>query len=366
MGLPLRKRLCKHCCMSTLKDVARQAGVSVPTASRVLNPRNPHVSGRPETIRRIREAAEELDYTPNAAARSLSTSRTQNIALLLDSARDNPEEDFYWAPIIRGIASQCGREEFGCLFSVIDYQQADRFEIPISIREKRVDGFIATHPIGMNNIEFIDKLLQIQTPFVIVSFSSSNPKVWSVSCDPALGYRDACHHLAGLGHRKVGYMIYPEWSAVEDRLLLSPERIAPEGMEFTPVVVDPTQHRHVEIAEMIAEKIATGELDVTALIIGDVIGIHLISRLAERGIRVPEDFSIVGSDDSYACSLSNPRLTSIHCPLEEMGVAAVSMLSERIKAHRNNQPLVARHLSIPKGFTLGSSTGPVPGGSEEG
>ncbi len=352
--------------MATLKDIAKKAGVSAPTASRILSPRSSHISAKPETIKRVREIAKELNYVPNAAARSLSTSRTQNIALLLDSARDNPEEDFYWAPIIRGIASQCGLEEFGCLFSVIDYQQADRFEIPISIREKRVDGFIATHPIGMNNIEFINKLLQTQTPFVIVSFSSSNPKVWSVSCDPALGYRDACHHLAGLGHRKVGYMIYPEWSAVEDRLLLSPERLAPEGMEFTPVIVDPTEHRHVEIAESIADKIACGALDVTTLIIGDIIGIHLISKLAERGIRVPEDFSIVGSDNSYACSLSNPRLTSIDCPLEEMGEAAVSMLSERIKAHRNNQPLVARHLSIPKSFTLGNSTGPVPGGSEGG
>ncbi|MEI8205352.1 MAG: LacI family DNA-binding transcriptional regulator [Kiritimatiellales bacterium] len=346
--------------MSTLRDIAQKAGVSVPTVSRILNPRGTHISARPETIKRIRDAADELHYTPNAAARSLSTSRTQNIALLLDSARDNPEEDFYWAPIIRGIAKQCRRDSTGCLISLEKYREADRFEIPLSIREKKVDGFIATHPIGMNNVEFIDKLILTRTPFVIVSFFSSDPRVWSISCDPAIGYRDACRHLAGLGHKKIGYMIYPEWTAAEDRIIWSPERASGEKLVFSPVTIDLSQYNHAKIAEGIAEKIVSGKLDITALIIGDIIGIHLIAQLAAKGIRVPEDFSIVGFDDSYVCTLSSPKLTSIQCPLEEMGVAAVSMLSERIKAEHRGQSIAARHLSLPKSFIVRDSTGPAP------
>jgi len=346
--------------MSTLKDIAQKAGVSVPTVSRILSPKGSHISARPETIKRIRDAADELHYTPNAAARSLSTSRTQNIALLLDSARDNPEEDFYWAPVIRGIAKQCRRDMTGCFVSLEKYREADRFDIPLSIREKKVDGFIATHPIGMNNVEFIDKLILTRTPFVIVSFFSSDSRVWSVSCDPAIGYRDACRHLAELGHKKIGYMIYPEWKAAEDRVLWSPERVSGENLVFSPVIIDLSQYNHAKIAERIAKSIFSGALDITALIIGDIIGIHLIDQLAKKGIRVPKDFSIVGFDDSYACTLSTPKLTSIQCPLEEMGVAAVSMLSERIKAHQNEYPIAARHLSLPKGFVVRDSTGPAP------
>ena len=360
MGLSFRNRLCKHSDMSTLKDVAQKAGVSVPTVSRVLNPKGSHISARPETIQRIRDAADELNYTPNAAARSLITSCTRNIALLLDSARDNPKEDFYWAPIIRGITKQCTQDQLGCLFSVEHYHEGGHFDIPICIREKKIDGFIATHPVGMRNTEFIDNLLRTQMPFVVLSFCSSDPRVWSVFCDPASGYREACRHLAELGHKRVGYMVDAEWKVAEYRLPWSPEQVTPEDLIFSPVTIDLSEHHHTEIAEKIAHEIASGELDITAIIMGDIIGIDLISRLAEKGIRVPEDFSIIGFDDSYACTLSRPRLTSIHSPLEEMGAAAVSMLSERIKVQNSGQPIAARHLSIPKSFTLGDSTGPAP------
>ena len=349
--------------MSTLKDVAQRAGVSAPTVSRVLNPRGAHISARPETIQRIQKAADELNYTPNAAARSLITNCTRNIALLLDSARDNPREDYYWAPIIRGITKQCTQDQLGCLFSVAHYLEAGLFDVPICIREKKIDGFIATHPLGMKNSEFIDNLLQTQMPFVVISFCSSDPRVWSVFCDPASGYRVACRHLSELGHKKVGYMIDAEWSVAEYQLPWSPEQLTPEKIVFSPVFIDLLQYHHTEIAERIACEIVSGELDITAIIIGDVIGVDLISRLADKGVRVPEDFSIIGFDDSYACTLSKPRLTSIHSPLEEMGAAAVSMLSERIKVQNSGQPVAARHLSIPKSFTLGDSTGPAPNAS---
>ncbi len=348
--------------MPTLKDIAKETGLSIPTVSRILNPKGGHIPASAETIKRVRDVANKLNYTPNALAQSLSTNRTRNIALLLDSARNNSEEDFYWAPTILGITKQCQQEMLGCMISLEDYRNVHRLELPLNIREKKVDGFIATHPIGMNDSEFIDKLIHIQTPFVVISSFSTDPRVWSVVCDPSEGYRKACRHLTELGHRKIGYMTYPEWNAAEDRTVWSPRQLSENSLCFSPVTVDLSQYQHEEIAEQIAEKIATGELDITALFIGDVIGIHLTTCLAAKGIRVPEDFSIVAFDDSYACRLSSPKLTSIHSPLEEMGRVAVSMLSEKIKSkqEQSDEVPVTRHLSLPRDFVIRESTGPAP------
>ena len=344
--------------MATLKDIARKTGLSVPTISRILNPRNGHIPAKPETINRVRQVAKSLSYTPNAQARSLATNRTGNIALLCDTLRDTPEENAFWSRVMSGILRECKTIDMGCFVGLENYSNFADFEIPIGIREQKVDGFIITHPLGKTDAKVLNKFLEHGVPFVVISSVSTDPRIWSVCCDPTLGYQQACHHLIQLGHEKIGYCVYPQWEAQENRQKMMPAPIdAGANVEFTPIEIDTSTYTHREIGENIAKELISGKLDITAIVTGDIIAMHLLNRLTECGVRVPDDMSIIGMDDIYMCRLIKPKLSSLRSPLEEMGAAAVNLLLENIKISANQSSACARHLTLPKIFVPRESTG---------
>jgi DNA-binding LacI/PurR family transcriptional regulator len=347
--------------MATLKDIAKKTGLSVPTVSRILNPRNGHIPAKQETINKVRQVAKSLHYTPNAQARSLATNRTDNIALICDTLRDTPEENAFWSRVMSGILRESKNKHIGCFVGLENYSDLSGFEIPIGIRERKVDGFIITHPLGNTDAKVLEKFLEYGLPFVVISSVSTNPQIWSVCCDPTLGYQQACRHLAQLGHQKIGYSTYPQWEAMEDRQKMMPAPIAIENgrLEFVPIEIDTSKFTHKQIAEKIADDLTCGKLDVTAIVTGDVISMHLINFLSERGIRIPEDISLIGMDDIYMCQFTKPKLSSLRSPLEEMGAAAVDLLLENIRISSSMPQASARHLTLPKMFIERDSTAPA-------
>jgi LacI family transcriptional regulator len=345
--------------MATLKDIAKKTGLSVPTVSRILNPRNGHIPAKQDTINKVRQIAKSLHYTPNAQARSLATNRTGNIALLCDTLRDRPEENAFWSRVMSGILRECKQNGVGCFMGLENYSNFADFEIPIGIREQKVDGFIITHPLGKTDAKVLDKFLEYGLPFVVISSVSSDPRIWSVCCDPTLGYQQACGHLIELGHKKIGYSVYPQWEAREDRqrMMPAPLNIADGKLEFMPIEIDISTYSHKEIGEKIAADFIEGKLDITALVTGDIIAMHMLNHLTESGLKVPNDISIIGLDDIYMCQLVKPKLSSLRSPLEEMGSAAVNLLLENIRISSTNPTPCARHLTLPKVFVARESTG---------
>lgn len=348
--------------MATLKDIAIKTGLSVPTISRILNPRNGHIPAKPETINKVRQVAKSLNYTPNAQARSLATNRTGNIALICDTLRDTPEENAFWSRVMSGILRECKKINTGCFVGLENYSNFANFEIPIGIREQKVDGFIITHPLGKTDAKVLNKFLEYGVPFVVISSASTDPRIWSVCCDPTLGYQQACNHLISLGHTKIGYSVYPQWEASENRQKMMPAPLHTNNpdVQFIPVEIDISTYTHKEIGESMASDIINGRLDITAIVTGDIISLHLLNHLTQCGYKVPDDISIIGMDDIYMCQLVKPKLSSLRSPLEEMGAAAVNLLVENIKisSEQENKPC-ARHLTLPKMFVQRQSTGPA-------
>jgi LacI family transcriptional regulator, galactose operon repressor len=347
--------------MATLKDIAIKANLSVPTVSRILSPRGGHYPFKPETIARVHQIAKHLNYIPNAAAQSLATNKTGNIALVLDTHRNTPEESTFWSPVMSGILRQCRESSISCIVSIEDYYNIDNFEMPMGIRQQKVDGFIITHPLGNTDEKVLGKFIKFGLPFVVLSWYSADPQIWSVCCEPSAGYHQACRHLAEFGHRKIGYCVYPVWHAPDTSEKIAPQPINLPGYDinFTPILTDTTKYSHREMGQLIAEDIINGKLDITALVVGDIIAIQIIETLAENNIKVPEDISIIGTEDTFFSQLSKPKLTCLRSPLEEMGTSAVTLLTENINGHKSDKKLTARHLTLPKLFVARDSTGPV-------
>ncbi|MBE0535441.1 MAG: LacI family DNA-binding transcriptional regulator [Phycisphaerae bacterium] len=353
--------------MATLQDIAKQAGVSIPTVSRILNPKNGPRVASAKTELLVRQIARKLNYFPNASARALSTQRTQNIGLMWDKRMDSPEETIFWSPVLRGLMAGCKRAGYDCMVSVEDYHTPKGFELPRGFRERSVDGVVVTYPLGDAAKQVQNKLIESGIPFVVIWASFVDPSVWSVDVDSNPGIRQALLHLYEFGHRKIGYCVYPHWHLGEYHASEQLEKQVRQefGINLTPLVVDLTRNTHQEEGQNLADKLASGELDITAMIMGDLISIEAIKRLSEKNIRVPDDFSVIGLAGTKVCEYCTPTLSTLVSPLVEVGEKAASLLVDDIKAGLLGVKLEPRHVTLSQGFIARESTGPVPAGGKK-
>ncbi len=353
--------------MATLQDIAQRAGVSVPTVSRILNSYNNDRSASKATEDRVRQIASELNYAPNAAARALSTRRTHNIGVMWDKRMDAPEETVFWSGVLQGVMAGCKEMGYECMVSVEDYRVGDTFELPRSFREKYADGVIVTYPLGDTKKIVQQELLSRKIPFVAIWTAAGDERIWSVDVDPNPGFQQAVMHLYSLGHREIGYCVYPQSQTGEYHASKELEKKTKRefGIDLIPLEVDLTRYSHLEYGQRLAKAIYEGEIPITAMIMGDVISVEAIRCLSDYGVKVPEQFSVVGLSDTFLCKFSHPRLTSIVQPLNQLGREAVTLLVEAMKAKSMGVNLTPRHMSLPQGFIVRDSTGPLSNGGKK-
>jgi len=349
--------------LATLQDIAKQAGVSVPTVSRILNPHNhgpKAASVKTEVL--VRQIAKKLNYSPNGSARALSTQRTRNVGIMWDRRMDSPEEAIFWSPVLRGIMAGCKKAGYECMVSVEDYRTPKGFEMPRGFRERSVDGVIVTYPLGDTAKAVQMKLIESEIPFVVIWASFVDPKVWSVDIDFSPGFRQALLHLYEYGHRKIGYCVYPHWQVGEYRASDDLERQVRQdfGIDLTPLPVDLTRNTHRQKGRSLAKDIVSGKLDITAMIMGDLICIEMMRELTKSNFNVPEDLSVIGLAGTQVCEYCTPRLTTLVSPLVEIGEKAASLLVDDIKAEFLGVKLKPRHVTLSQRFVVHESTGPVP------
>ncbi len=347
--------------MANLKDIAKLAGVSVPTVSRILNPFNKTRSASDETELRVRKIASELNYSPNASARALSTRRTHNIGIMWDKRLDSREESLFWSPVLRGLMSGCRLAGYECMVSVEDYCKDEKFELPRGFRERYVDGLVITYPLGDTQELIKEKLIESGVPFVVIWSKDPDERVWTVGLDPNPGFRQALLHLYEHGHRNIGYCVYPHWQVGEYHVSteLEAQIQAEFGIKLIPLEVDLTRYSHMDEGQRLAASIISGQLDISAMIMGDAISIHLMRCLSQSGIMVPDDLSIVAMSNTYLCDCSNPRLSTIDGPLVGLGEKAAELMADCIRAKEAGINLNPQHIMLPQGFVARDSTGPV-------
>ncbi|WGL51095.1 LacI family DNA-binding transcriptional regulator [Nocardioides sp. BP30] len=292
--------------MVTLRDVARAAGVSPATASRALG--NPDVVAA-GTRERVLRTARELGYRANQAARALATGDSGMIGLVVPDI-----ESPFFASIAKGVDARA--RELGSSVLIADTQEDAELEAEVAGRvQERVEGVILCSPrMGTADLGGLADL----GPTVLINRESSD--LPSVSFETPTGVRAALAHLRSLGHRVIAYVGGPHsaWADAERRSALH----AVPGLR----IVDLGHHRpvHDSGAAAVDTVMACGASAV--LCYNDLVAVGLVRSLQSRGIRVPEDISVVGFDDIALATLTAPALTTVRLPWAAAGRVAVDLL----------------------------------------
>lgn len=293
----------------TLVDVANAAGTSTSTVSRALSdPDKVNASTR----RRIERIARDLGYSPNRVARSLSVGRTSTIGLIVPDIA-NP----FFPPLIKAVQARAGAKNNAVLLTDTDEHASD--EIPRArTLSRQVDGLIIASPRTPDN-----RLHEFLELGKVVFVNRQVDGAACVTIENADGIREAVEHLAALGHRSIAYLNGPRrsWSNRQRRnsMVAACKAFHVELVEYGPF------EPQVEAGVRAADLVQAGE-STAAVAYDDLIALGVMARLAERGLRVGQDMSVIGIDDSPMSGLAYPTLTSIHVPNAEAGRAAVDML----------------------------------------
>lgn len=304
--------------MTTIRDVAKRAGVSVATVSRVMNG-TANVS--PELRERVWEAIKALNYSPSALARGLSTRISRTIGVCVPSIIKHP----FWAQVVTGIEDVCrqnGYNLFLCNTDTNPQRERDYIEL---LRTRRVDGIIVG-PSG-DSAAHLQNLLTPQWPLVMVDRKFLDLEAPTVLVDNYHASFEAVEYLIRLGHRRIGVVAGPHSHTVaKDRIRGYQDALRHHGL---PVDEDLIRMRSYEDEHAHAAASALLDLDdpPTAIFCcSGRLAKGVLHVLQERGVRIPEEVSLLTFDDLDWMTLVRPPVTAIAQPAVEMGRKAMQIL----------------------------------------
>jgi LacI family transcriptional regulator len=326
----------------TIYDVAARAGVSIKTVSRVMN-NEPNV--RPAMRDRVLEAAEALDYSPNLSARSLAGSRSFVIAVFVDAALtiDHWQSERgadYLSRIQLGATLQCRDAGYHLLIELIDHDAPRvRQEVAALLAALKPDGVILTPPSSDNEtvLELLDKA---GTPYVRLGPERPDGVGPRVHMDDVAAAREMTEHLAGLGHKRIGFIIgEPRYGASQARrqgYLAAMKSLKLPVSDSWVRQGDFTFQSGLEQAKAL---LALPDRPTAIFASNDDMALGCLAAVAEAGLTAPGDVSVAGFDDSPSARFSRPQLTTVRQPVVEMASLATRLLiSGVIKGSASKSP----------------------------
>ncbi len=346
----------------TIHEVAAAAGISYGTVSRVIN-NAPYV--KPETRQRVEEAMQRLGYTVDRRARSLAGGQSHVLAVLVPDLGTG-----YIGEIIRGIDAEVELAQYDLLLYTTHREAAKESSYVATIARGLADGLLLVLPSDLEGVA--GRLRQIEFPFVLVDYQGVEENVPAVCATNWQGAYNATEYLIGLGHRRIGCITgNMEMNSARQRLEGYQARCAP--------TISPPNPRWFGTASSTSPKptrprsalLALSDPPTAIFASNDHMAIAAIDALRDKGLRVPEDMSVVGFDGIPQAGQVHPPLTTVSQPLAKMGRVATQMLLDQLAdpgkpARRIELPteLIIRGSCRPRGGRLGSQRrDPRQGGS---
>jgi LacI family transcriptional regulator len=341
----------------TLRDVARVAGVHPATVSRALNEETRALVNE-ETARRVLSAAEELGYQPNPIARGLKTNRSYTIGVLIPDLT-NP----LFPPILRGIEDRLETAGYTPLIANTDNDPERELLDSQTMRARQVDGIIAA--TARRDHRLHDALLETGIELVLVNRRQEELPVSSATADDRMGMRLSVEHLVSLGHTRIAHLAGPlDYSTGLDRHEGFHETMRAAGLEPDPeLVLVAEAFTESEGARLCEQLMAAGRNFTAVAAANDLLALGCYDVFAERGVRCPEEVSVVGFNDMPFAARFQPPLTTIHIPHYEIGKAAGELMLERLqdadsepREIRLEPSLVVRGSAAPKAGEEGAAS----------
>lgn len=320
----------------TIRDVAERAGVAKSVVSTVLNGRETSTTRvSEETSRRVRQAALDLHYRPNALARGLAQKRTDILGIVPLWAGYLSVWSGFVSEMMQGVAATALRERYSVLLS---FEQHENLEQQVSsITDGRIDGALLWRP---PSDPLAQRLQEVGFPVVMMFGHHENRAIWSVDCDNFTGGRLATEYLISLGHSRILHLTGdPRHSYVRDRRLGYEQTMESAGLPVRPewILNVGWELSGEEAYDHVRRQLARPERPTAVFAWYDGVALQVLRKASEWGLRVPDDFSIIGFDSTTECAYTSPPLTSVRQPIEAIAACAATMLIQKIRGESIEQ-----------------------------
>ena len=305
----------------TLEDVAKKAGVSRSTVSRVVN----GFDSISEDVRnRVLKVIEETGYHPNAAARALASHRSKIIGLILPHSVSMLFTDPYYPHLLKGISQSCNQNQYTLAFFLFSSEEDEKVNFTSITSMGLLDGvLVQSDHFGKQRI--VNHLLEAKMPHVVIGRPRQPEKVSFVDVDNVNGANNAVTHLVHLGYQRISTITGPLQSTVGiDRRDGYLNALKKHALGVDPELIEEGYFTE-QSGYNAMQKLFSKNPD-AVFAASDMMAFGAIRAIREHGLSIPEDIAVIGFDDIPLTPLSNLGLTTIHQPVNELGEQAVRLL----------------------------------------
>ncbi|EKF9121905.1 substrate-binding domain-containing protein [Vibrio cholerae] len=309
--------------MATMKDIARLAGVSTSTVSHVIN-KSRFVSD--EIAERVNNAAQQLNYAPSALARSLKMNRTKTIGMLVTTST-NP----FFGEVVKGVERSCYHQGYNL---ILCNTEGDNQRMKASINtllQKRVDGLLLMcSTLEGERLDVFDRYPDI--PIVVMDWGPILFASDKIQDNSLQGGYMAAKHLIECGHKEIGCITGPLIRHQAQMRYEGYKRaLAEAGIAINPDWIVESDFECEGGYQAFEKLYQRGKLPSALFVSNDMMAMGVIQAASQRGLRVPDDLSLIGYDDVHIAKFMTPALTTIHQPKYRLGKAAVDTLLYRLE-----------------------------------
>ncbi|MHC5217183.1 catabolite control protein A [Enterococcus sp. LJL128] len=326
----------------TIYDVAREADVSMATVSRVVNG-NPNV--KPATRKKVLEVIDRLDYRPNAVARGLASKKTTTVGVIIPDV-----SNIFFSSLARGIDDVATMYKYNIILANSDGNDQKEVNVLNNLLAKQVDGIIFMgHHI---TDEIRGEFSRSKTPVVLAGSIDPDEQVGSVNIDYSAATKDATDLLAKNGNKKIAFVSGALIDPINGKNRMSgyKEALTENGLSYNEGLIFESEYKFkdgINLAERIRNSGATA-----AVVTDDELAIGLLDGMLDAGIKVPEDFEIITSNNSLLTEVARPKLSSVTQPLYDIGAVAMRLLTKLM----NKEEIEDKTVILPYGLDKKGST----------
>ncbi|MDR1736145.1 MAG: LacI family transcriptional regulator [Oscillospiraceae bacterium] len=324
--------------MITLKDIAREAGVSITTVSNVIHKKKNRVS--PELVSKVQGIINRENYIPSMTARTLASNSSPIIGIINHLVSQNVGgflSDPFHNSFMGSIENIVREKGYFIMVRTVESPRA----LEEVYRNWNIAGMIFT---GLFQDEFFESVRGMGIPYVLIDSYIDLPGVCNVGLEDRRGGYLATRHLLERGHRVIAFTspVIRKNGVVEQRFLGYKQALDEFGVPFDPALVFEQEisiSEGRELGHVLGQNKSVTGIFSTA----DILAAGIVAGLRDMGIRIPEDKSIVGFDDNYLCQITHPRLTTVHQDAEEKGVIAIELMVAQLAG----KPIRERNITLP-------------------
>lgn len=335
----------------TIFDVARVAGVSYSTVSRVVNG-HPHI--RHSTRQRVQQAMADLGYVAHVSARTLASGRSQIVGLLAQEL-----ESSFFLSVIKGVDQQVSVAGYDFMLCTTHDRREKEAEYVARLSHGMVDGLLVILPRGLP--DYVEMLREAHFPFVLIDYDDEAPGCDVVNAANRPGALAAISHLVSLGHCRIGFITgTSNVGSTFQRLEGYKDALQAAGIPFAPELVVQGDFLEPRGFDATRELLSLADRPTAIFASSDAAAFGVLRAARDAGLRVPADLSVIGFDDIPEASYVDPALTTVLQPLREMGRTAVRRLMDML-AEPDSPP---QRIVLATQLIVRGSTGPAPADRE--